>query len=77
MGNFLQEKYTYRPMILFYGYNIFIIANAADEERPKGVLFDPLVVRHFVPNNQRILLIRIVVEARSVLDNNELSGLTA
>ncbi len=36
-----------------------------------------LVVRRFAPNNQRILLIRIVVEARSVLDNDEFSGFPA
>jgi hypothetical protein len=45
--------------------------------KPEGRLFDPLVVRRFAPNNQRILLIRSVVEARSVLDNNEFSGLAA
>jgi hypothetical protein len=44
---------------------------------PEGRLFDPLVVRRFAPNNQRILLIRSVVEARSVLDNDEFSGLAA
>jgi hypothetical protein len=32
-------------------------------------------VRRFAPNNQRILLIRSVVEARSVLDNDQLNRL--
>jgi hypothetical protein len=32
---------------------------------PEGRLFDPLVVRRFAPNKQRILLIRSVPHERS------------